>query len=96
MNVLKILLCLFLSLALTNIGKDVHVEHDSFGVDNFTIIEVTSKEDVSGKENACKAIENIRYSFYRGYRDYSVKKSGEAKVYPLIVNNVFKALKFQK
>lgn len=96
MKVLKILLCLFLSLAFTNIGKDVHVEYDSFGVENFTIIEVVSKDGMDTSETACKALENIRYSFYRGYRDYYVKKTGEAKVYSIIMTNVFEALKFQK
>lgn len=80
-------LCLFISMAFTNIGKDIHVYHDSYGVDDLIVIELENKDNTDNTENTAKMLENIRYSFYRGYREWTVQKGKVSKICAIIKLN---------
>lgn len=72
MKILKIILVVFISFNFTNVGQDVEIENVS---DNCIVIDVSTKEELSLLEIVLKVYNEIRYSLYRGFREYQVYKS---------------------
>ena len=72
MKVLKILLIIFMSFSFTNIGQEIEINCLS---DECVVLEVETKEDLSFVEILLKVYNEIRYSLYRGFREFQVYRS---------------------